>query len=146
MTGGGGGWNDSVPASQGGRPLVLGGQGGQACQKFWQTRGGFGGGGGGCMSGGGGGGYRGQSESEIHHFPPPLIRVPDSYINHIWLSDAYLHFAAFRSDPRSAVCLCLHIVFHWVHPLILQVSMWNPFFWGGGCVPISSTCVYAVSA
>ncbi|XP_040917186.1 ALK tyrosine kinase receptor [Toxotes jaculatrix] len=57
--GGGGGWNDSAPVSQGGRPLVLGGQGGQACQKFWQTRGGFGGGGGGCTSGGGGGGYRG---------------------------------------------------------------------------------------
>ncbi|XP_028294863.1 ALK tyrosine kinase receptor [Gouania willdenowi] len=61
--GGGGGWNDSIPVSQGGRPLVLGGQGGQACQKFWQTRGGFGGGGGGCMSGGGGGGYRGGNTS-----------------------------------------------------------------------------------
>ncbi|KAM9354884.1 ALK tyrosine kinase receptor [Pholidichthys leucotaenia] len=61
--GGGGGWNDSVPVSQGGRPLVLGGQGGQACQKFWQTRGGFGGGGGSCMSGGGGGGYRGGNTS-----------------------------------------------------------------------------------
>ncbi|XP_024123285.1 ALK tyrosine kinase receptor isoform X2 [Oryzias melastigma] len=61
--GGGGGWNDSAPVSQGGRPLVLGGQGGQACQKFWQTRGGFGGGGGGCMSGGGGGGYRGGNTS-----------------------------------------------------------------------------------
>ncbi|KAK7905237.1 hypothetical protein WMY93_017844 [Mugilogobius chulae] len=61
--GGGGGWNDSTPISQGGRPLVLGGQGGQACQKFWQTRGGFGGGGGGCISGGGGGGYRGGNTS-----------------------------------------------------------------------------------
>ncbi|KAG7511008.1 ALK tyrosine kinase receptor [Solea senegalensis] len=61
--GGGGGWNDSAPVSQGGRPLVLGAQGGQACQKFWQTRGGFGGGGGGCMSGGGGGGYRGGNTS-----------------------------------------------------------------------------------
>ncbi|XP_072220857.1 ALK tyrosine kinase receptor [Leuresthes tenuis] len=61
--GGGGGWNDGVPVSQGGRPLVLGGQGGQACQKFWQTHGGFGGGGGGCMSGGGGGGYRGGNTS-----------------------------------------------------------------------------------
>ncbi|XP_024863789.1 ALK tyrosine kinase receptor isoform X2 [Kryptolebias marmoratus] len=61
--GGGGGWNDSAPVSQGGRPLVLGGQGGQACQKFWQTRGGFGGGGGGCVSGGGGGGYRGGNTS-----------------------------------------------------------------------------------
>ncbi|KAK2826374.1 hypothetical protein Q5P01_020588 [Channa striata] len=61
--GGGGGWNDSAPVSQGGRPLVLGGQGGHACQKFWQTRGGFGGGGGGCMSGGGGGGYRGGNTS-----------------------------------------------------------------------------------
>ncbi|KAM4624966.1 ALK tyrosine kinase receptor [Polymixia lowei] len=61
--GGGGGWNDSAPANQGGRPLVLGCQGGQACQKFWQTRGGFGGGGGGCMSGGGGGGYRGGNTS-----------------------------------------------------------------------------------
>ncbi|KAM6913051.1 ALK tyrosine kinase receptor [Xenentodon cancila] len=61
--GGGGGWNDSPPVSQGGRPLVLGGQGGQACQKFWQTHGGFGGGGGGCMSGGGGGGYRGGNTS-----------------------------------------------------------------------------------
>lgn len=60
VTGGGGGWNDSSPVSQGGRPLVLGGQGGQACHKFWQTRGGFGGGGGGCTSGGGGGGYRGE--------------------------------------------------------------------------------------
>ncbi|XP_076015509.1 ALK tyrosine kinase receptor [Genypterus blacodes] len=61
--GGGGGWNDGPAANQGGRPLVLGGQGGQACQKFWQTRGGFGGGGGGCMSGGGGGGYRGGNTS-----------------------------------------------------------------------------------
>ncbi|XP_024910865.1 ALK tyrosine kinase receptor [Cynoglossus semilaevis] len=61
--GGGGGWNDIAPVSQGGRPLVLGGQGGQACQKFWQTRGGFGGGGGGCLSGGGGGGYRGGNTS-----------------------------------------------------------------------------------
>ncbi|XP_061651453.1 ALK tyrosine kinase receptor [Phyllopteryx taeniolatus] len=61
--GGGGGWNASAPVSQGGRPLVLGGQGGQACQKFWQTRGGFGGGGGGCMAGGGGGGYRGGNTS-----------------------------------------------------------------------------------
>ncbi|KAM9777843.1 ALK tyrosine kinase receptor [Neosynchiropus ocellatus] len=61
--GGGGGWNDDLPVSQGGRPLVLGGQGGQACQKFWQTHGGFGGGGGGCMSGGGGGGYRGGNTS-----------------------------------------------------------------------------------
>ncbi|XP_068573795.1 ALK tyrosine kinase receptor isoform X2 [Cebidichthys violaceus] len=61
--GGGGGWNDRAPVSQGGRPLVLGGQGGQACQKFWQTRGGFGGGGGGCMSGGAGGGYRGGNTS-----------------------------------------------------------------------------------
>lgn len=59
VAGGGGGWNDSAPISQGGRPLVLGGQGGQACQHFSQTRGGFGGGGGGCLSGGGGGGYRG---------------------------------------------------------------------------------------
>ncbi|GAA6225488.1 ALK tyrosine kinase receptor isoform X1, partial [Lates japonicus] len=40
-----------------------GGQGGQACQKYWQTRGGFGGGGGGCMAGGGGGGYRGGNTS-----------------------------------------------------------------------------------
>ncbi|MEQ2215039.1 hypothetical protein XENOCAPTIV_026302, partial [Xenoophorus captivus] len=62
-SGGGGGWNDSTPVSQGGRPLVLGGQGGQACHKFWQTRGGFGGGGGGCLSGGGGGGYRGGNTS-----------------------------------------------------------------------------------
>ncbi|KAM3842130.1 ALK tyrosine kinase receptor-like, partial [Diretmus argenteus] len=61
--GGGGGWNDSAPVSQGGRPLVLGGQGGQPCHKFWQTRGGFGGGGGGCMSGAGGGGYRGGNTS-----------------------------------------------------------------------------------
>ncbi|XP_033991228.1 ALK tyrosine kinase receptor [Trematomus bernacchii] len=61
--GGGGGWNDTAPVSQGGRPLVLGGQGGQACQKFWQTRGGFGGGGGGCMSGGAAGGYRGGNTS-----------------------------------------------------------------------------------
>ncbi|XP_039642946.1 leukocyte tyrosine kinase receptor isoform X2 [Perca fluviatilis] len=61
--GGGGGWNDSLPVSQGGRPLVLGGQGGQACHKFWQTRGGFGGGGGGCISGGAGGGYRGGNTS-----------------------------------------------------------------------------------
>ncbi|XP_051941610.1 ALK tyrosine kinase receptor isoform X1 [Hippocampus zosterae] len=61
--GGGGGWNASAPVSQGGRPLLLGGQGGQACQKFWQTRGGFGGGGGGCIAGGGGGGYRGGNTS-----------------------------------------------------------------------------------
>ncbi|XP_061751711.1 ALK tyrosine kinase receptor [Nerophis ophidion] len=61
--GGGGGWNYGTPVSQGGRPLLLGGQGGQACQKFWQTRGGFGGGGGGCMAGGGGGGYRGGNTS-----------------------------------------------------------------------------------
>nr|XP_061798361.1 ALK tyrosine kinase receptor-like [Nerophis lumbriciformis] len=61
--GGGGGWNATAPVSQGGRPLLLGGQGGQPCQKFWQTRGGFGGGGGGCMAGGGGGGYRGGNTS-----------------------------------------------------------------------------------
>ncbi|XP_068607730.1 ALK tyrosine kinase receptor [Brachionichthys hirsutus] len=61
--GGGGGWNGGAPISQGGRPLVLGGHGGQACHKFWLTRGGFGGGGGGCMSGGGGGGYRGGNTS-----------------------------------------------------------------------------------
>ncbi|KAJ3612721.1 hypothetical protein NHX12_018979 [Muraenolepis orangiensis] len=53
--GAGGGWNDSAPASQGGRPLALGGHGGQS----W----GFGGGGGGCISGGGGGGYRGGNTS-----------------------------------------------------------------------------------
>ena len=68
LLGGGGGWNDSTPGSPGGRPLVLGGQGGQPCQTFsWQTRGGFGGGGGACMSGGGGGGYRGASR--IHYDP-----------------------------------------------------------------------------
>ncbi|KAK0132562.1 ALK tyrosine kinase receptor [Merluccius polli] len=61
--GGGGGWSDSAPASQGGRPLVLGGHGGQSCQKLWPTHGGFGGGGGGCISGGGGGGYRGGNTS-----------------------------------------------------------------------------------
>lgn len=65
VTGGGGGWNDSAPISQGGRPLVLGSQGGQACQHFSQTRGGFGGGGGGCLSGGGGGGYRGTESNRI---------------------------------------------------------------------------------
>ncbi|XP_036398162.1 ALK tyrosine kinase receptor [Megalops cyprinoides] len=59
--GGGGGWNDSVPVAQGGRPLLLGGQGGQPCPFGWPTRGGFGGGGGACSSGGGGGGYRGGS-------------------------------------------------------------------------------------
>ncbi|XP_026876358.2 ALK tyrosine kinase receptor [Electrophorus electricus] len=62
--GGGGGWNDSVPVAQGGRPLVLGGQGGEPCHAMgWMTHGGFGGGGGACMSGGGGGGYRGGSTS-----------------------------------------------------------------------------------
>ncbi|XP_046900732.1 ALK tyrosine kinase receptor [Hypomesus transpacificus] len=67
-SGGGGGWNDSTPGSPGGRPLVLGGQGGQPCQTFsWQTRGGFGGGGGACMSGGGGGGYRGGNSSEANN-------------------------------------------------------------------------------
>ncbi|KAM6973436.1 ALK tyrosine kinase receptor [Aplochiton taeniatus] len=66
--GGGGGWNDSNPIAQGGRPLVLGAQGGQPCQKFWHIQGGFGGGGGGCTSGGGGGGYRGGSTSE-HNDP-----------------------------------------------------------------------------
>ncbi|XP_020325933.2 ALK tyrosine kinase receptor [Oncorhynchus kisutch] len=65
--GGGGGWNDSNPGSLGGRPLILGGQGGQPCQKLgWKTRGGFGGGGGPCTSGGGGGGYRGGSTSEAN--------------------------------------------------------------------------------
>ncbi|KAL0969873.1 hypothetical protein UPYG_G00233580 [Umbra pygmaea] len=65
--GGGGGWNDSNPGYQGGRPLMLGGQGGQPCQKLgWQTSGGFGGGGGACISGGGGGGYRGGSTSEAN--------------------------------------------------------------------------------
>uniref|UniRef100_A0A3P8XUN3 Tyrosine-protein kinase receptor n=1 Tax=Esox lucius TaxID=8010 RepID=A0A3P8XUN3_ESOLU len=65
--GGGGGWNDSNPGYQGGRPLILGGQGGQPCQKLgWQTHGGFGGGGGACISGGGGGGYRGGSTSEAN--------------------------------------------------------------------------------
>ncbi|KAF4102525.1 hypothetical protein G5714_017325 [Onychostoma macrolepis] len=58
--GGGGGWNDTAPVPQGGRPLILGGQGGEPCQvKGWKTRGGFGGGGGACTAGGGGGGYRG---------------------------------------------------------------------------------------
>ncbi|KAJ8401197.1 hypothetical protein AAFF_G00387790 [Aldrovandia affinis] len=62
--GGGGGWNDSAPVDRGGRPLVLGGRGGQPCQpNGWPTRGGFGGGGGACTSGGGGGGYRGGSTS-----------------------------------------------------------------------------------
>ncbi|XP_035290944.1 ALK tyrosine kinase receptor [Anguilla anguilla] len=59
--GGGGGWNDTLPVARGGRPLLLGSQGGQACQYGWPTRGGFGGGGGACSSGGGGGGYRGGS-------------------------------------------------------------------------------------
>ncbi|XP_073682803.1 ALK tyrosine kinase receptor [Garra rufa] len=58
--GGGGGWNDTAPVPQGGRPLILGGQGGDPCQVMgWKTRGGFGGGGGACTAGGGGGGYRG---------------------------------------------------------------------------------------
>ncbi|KAI1895174.1 hypothetical protein AGOR_G00103580 [Albula goreensis] len=61
--GGGGGWNDSTPVTRGGKPLVLGGQGGQPCQQGWPTKGGFGGGGGACSSGGGGGGYRGGSAS-----------------------------------------------------------------------------------
>nr|XP_046204242.1 ALK tyrosine kinase receptor-like [Oncorhynchus gorbuscha] len=65
--GGGGGWHDSNPGSQGGRPLILGGQGGQPCIKFsWETRGGFGGGGGACTTGGGGGGYRGGNTSEAN--------------------------------------------------------------------------------
>lgn len=60
ISGGGGGWNDSAPVPQGGRPLILGGQGGEPCQVIgWKTRGGFGGGGGACTAGGGGGGYRG---------------------------------------------------------------------------------------
>lgn len=61
-TGGGGGWNDStpVPVAWGGKPLNLGGQGGDPCHLMgWRARGGFGGGGGACTSGGGGGGYRG---------------------------------------------------------------------------------------
>uniref|UniRef100_A0A3B3QJ29 Tyrosine-protein kinase receptor n=1 Tax=Paramormyrops kingsleyae TaxID=1676925 RepID=A0A3B3QJ29_9TELE len=63
--GGGGGWNDSMPvATQGGRPLLLGGQGGTSCRFGWQTRGGFGGGGGACSSGGGGGGYRGGGTAQ----------------------------------------------------------------------------------
>ncbi|XP_052009504.1 ALK tyrosine kinase receptor-like [Xyrauchen texanus] len=63
--GGGGGWNDSNPSPQGGRPLVLGGQGGEPCQAMgWKTRGGFGGGGGACTAGGGGGGYRGGRASQ----------------------------------------------------------------------------------
>uniref|UniRef100_A0A8B9L2G4 Tyrosine-protein kinase receptor n=1 Tax=Astyanax mexicanus TaxID=7994 RepID=A0A8B9L2G4_ASTMX len=62
--GGGGGWNDSAPKTQGGRPLVLGGQGGEPCDtQGWKTHGGFGGGGGACTSGGGGGGYRGGGAS-----------------------------------------------------------------------------------
>ncbi|XP_073725594.1 ALK tyrosine kinase receptor [Misgurnus anguillicaudatus] len=63
--GGGGGWNDTSPVPQGGRPLILGGQGGEPCQLMgWKTRGGFGGGGGACTAGGGGGGYRGGSASK----------------------------------------------------------------------------------
>lgn len=59
-SGGGGGWNDSTPVPQGGKPLTLGGQGGDPCHKIgWKAHGGFGGGGGACTSGGGGGGYRG---------------------------------------------------------------------------------------
>ncbi|KAF7704683.1 ALK tyrosine kinase receptor isoform X1 [Silurus meridionalis] len=62
--GGGGGWNDSFPVAQGGRPLNLGGQGGEPCHKMGlKSYGGFGGGGGACTSGGGGGGYRGGSTS-----------------------------------------------------------------------------------
>ncbi|XP_050990096.1 ALK tyrosine kinase receptor isoform X2 [Labeo rohita] len=62
VAGGGGGWNDTAPVPQGGRPLILGGQGGDPCQVIgWKTRGGFGGGGGACTAGGGGGGYRGGS-------------------------------------------------------------------------------------
>uniref|UniRef100_A0A8C2Q1E6 Tyrosine-protein kinase receptor n=1 Tax=Cyprinus carpio TaxID=7962 RepID=A0A8C2Q1E6_CYPCA len=62
ISGGGGGWNDTAPVPQGGRPLILGGQGGEPCQVIgWKTRGGFGGGGGACTAGGGGGGYRGGS-------------------------------------------------------------------------------------
>ncbi|XP_031435669.2 ALK tyrosine kinase receptor [Clupea harengus] len=63
--GGGGGWTDGPPSSQGGRPLVLGGQGGHPCHKMgWKTHGGFGGGGGACTTGGGGGGYRGGNTSK----------------------------------------------------------------------------------
>ncbi|XP_063040058.1 ALK tyrosine kinase receptor [Engraulis encrasicolus] len=63
--GGGGGWNDGTPSPQGGRPLVLGGQGGHPCQTIgWKTHGGFGGGGGACTTGGGGGGYRGGNTSK----------------------------------------------------------------------------------
>uniref|UniRef100_A0A8C9REV2 Tyrosine-protein kinase receptor n=1 Tax=Scleropages formosus TaxID=113540 RepID=A0A8C9REV2_SCLFO len=75
--GGGGGWNDSAPVAQGGRPLILGGQGGAACAFGWHTRGGFGGGGGACSSGGGGGGYRGRSKVNRDNSIMTAGGVPD---------------------------------------------------------------------
>ncbi|XP_051804129.1 ALK tyrosine kinase receptor isoform X1 [Acanthochromis polyacanthus] len=127
-SGGGGGWNDSTPVSQGGRPLVLGGQGGQACQKFWQTRGGFGGGGGGCMSGGGGGGYRGgntsvnnnpendggdgtsfiSQEGELFHIPLKVIEgngeviiSPEQNCSHCESGECY-------QTKVAIICFCDH--------------------------------------
>ncbi|KAL2099458.1 hypothetical protein ACEWY4_005938 [Coilia grayii] len=80
--GGGGGWNDGTPSPQGGRPLVLGGQGGHPCQTIgWKTHGGFGGGGGACTTGGGGGGYRGGNTSKEND---PKVAGQDgtSFISH----------------------------------------------------------------
>ncbi|XP_033874144.3 ALK tyrosine kinase receptor [Acipenser ruthenus] len=65
--GGGGGWDDKMPVSSGGLPLLMGALGGRSCPQAlrkWQLRGGFGGGGGGCSSGGGGGGYIGGSTGQ----------------------------------------------------------------------------------
>uniref|UniRef100_A0A3B4HAN8 Tyrosine-protein kinase receptor n=1 Tax=Pundamilia nyererei TaxID=303518 RepID=A0A3B4HAN8_9CICH len=103
-TGGGGGWNDSAPVSQGGKPLVLGAQGGQACQKFWQTRGGFGGGGGGCMSGGGGGGYRGQfekiSQKKSMEGDGEVIISPVQNCSHCESNECH------EIDIDSTICFC----------------------------------------
>ncbi|RXM28758.1 ALK tyrosine kinase receptor [Acipenser ruthenus] len=65
--GGGGGWDDKIPVSSGGLPMLRGALGGQSCPQAlrkWQLRGGLGGGGGGCSSGGGGGGYIGGSTAQ----------------------------------------------------------------------------------
>ncbi|GAA6092138.1 ALK tyrosine kinase receptor [Tachysurus ichikawai] len=81
--GGGGGWNDStpVPVAWGGKPLNLGGQGGDPCHLMgWRARGGFGGGGGACTSGGGGGGYRGGSTS-VDNDPEQDGEDGSSFIN-----------------------------------------------------------------
>lgn len=108
-SGGGGGWNDTAPVPQGGKPLNLGGQGGDPCHTMgWKTHGGFGGGGGACTSGGGGGGYRGSTPFPgsfmPHHTNLNCLQCVISYSS-IW---NLLHHIA-------SALFCSSVVHRWQH-------------------------------